>query len=628
MEMKKLKCIIFLPLVFFAACLFVSCSGLYDDIKKYEGVIIYPGRFDTLIVKYGLERVEFELMKAGRLPSSEMKLSKAVKTVVEYDDKRLVWDEVRSWVPVEDLNEKRLYRFSIYTLDDKGNKSVPWETQLVPYTVMDRDLLDVVAPRQSLLSSSALIEWPNGLNSALSKFVGLCYSFTDNDGISHTDSLSYENADFRISFENLVPYSNNIVNFRYWLIPILSDGETAMIDTVLFEKPLNVLLDPNLPFSPAERDMLIANGITNFTLGGIENVTSLSYAPHATDFSDLYFFERLKTLDLTAGVASGNPIPLPTLSWPPQGTSRWPLQINNGGFWKPYLKVIEPVTTRGKQTLIERLESGTIEKVYYMPGSMDLDATLAPYVTEGLVELVTAANYPEMFPATVQLDGASLLRMPGVGTNNFAAQIWYPYPKGSVDYPSELGLLYFEYPDVLKFKAGQDIDCPLTSDPTFGASQNRPSLIFNVPAQYQIDTQTYPYFTFRVLIPSGQTCLLTYPAFRSLQFWVANYMDNYSIHNTGGYPQNKWQPSGSNTNIHMTVSAPDGYDQWHRVTVNFNAWGTPVADRKVRTILIRPGAEQPLTPVWNFNTTPYWDLYGDFICFFTDIFWSKTEPAE
>ena len=61
----------------------VSCEGQYDNLEKFAGEVIYPARFDTIFGQVGYERVELDLMKAGRIPASKIKLGKATKTVIE-----------------------------------------------------------------------------------------------------------------------------------------------------------------------------------------------------------------------------------------------------------------------------------------------------------------------------------------------------------------------------------------------------------------------------------------------------------------------------------------------------------------------------------------------------------------
>lgn len=97
-------------LIGFAMILQIGCKGMYDNLEKYAKEDIYSAKYDTIIGQVGYERVEIDLLKAGRNPSSKIYMRKAKKTVVEYDDKRIVIDSVVSWVNITGLTVSKLYR--------------------------------------------------------------------------------------------------------------------------------------------------------------------------------------------------------------------------------------------------------------------------------------------------------------------------------------------------------------------------------------------------------------------------------------------------------------------------------------------------------------------------------------
>src|SRR5690606_9358937 len=112
--------------------LFSSCSGMYDTLDDYSGEVVYPAKYDTIIGHVGYERVEIDLMKAGRIPSSEIKMGKAKKTIIEYDGQVIRLDSLVSWVNITGLDQPKLYRFKIYTVDEFDNASVPRKSRLFP----------------------------------------------------------------------------------------------------------------------------------------------------------------------------------------------------------------------------------------------------------------------------------------------------------------------------------------------------------------------------------------------------------------------------------------------------------------------------------------------------------------
>ena len=192
--MKKLIFFIIL-----AACL-VSCGQTFDNIKDFATEeTVYPGRFDTIVGNIGFERIELDLLKAGRLPAKEINLGKAKNTVVEYDGKSIVFDSVCSWVSIKGLTQQKLYRFSAYTTDQFGNKSVPQEIALIPFTSSDMENLSVATPRVIASPWAVSLTW-NNLSSVLLNYIDMTYQWTDKDGKVITGTCK---EDPKISMSNL-----------------------------------------------------------------------------------------------------------------------------------------------------------------------------------------------------------------------------------------------------------------------------------------------------------------------------------------------------------------------------------------------------------------------------------------
>ena len=163
-----------------------SCEDMYDKQKDFMGEVVYPAKYDTIIGYIGFERVEIELMKAGRILSSEINLGKAKKTVVEYDDQIVTIDSLVSYVSIGGLKQSKLYRFSVYTMDEFDNKSVPQEIALIPFTSEDVQLLQVPDPKIKVkkIGESEFegdINWAS-FSSVLLDYKALSYKYTDKDG--------------------------------------------------------------------------------------------------------------------------------------------------------------------------------------------------------------------------------------------------------------------------------------------------------------------------------------------------------------------------------------------------------------------------------------------------------------
>jgi hypothetical protein len=157
---------------------------MFDNVKKHaDKEIVYPAHFDTPTGKIGFERVEIDLLKAGRIPASQIKMGKSKKTLVEYDQKSIVIDSLCSWLNITDLTTSRIYRFVIYSLDEYGNKSIPVEISLTPYTTADRDGLDIIPPTVTSTETGAIVEWKKSLTSNFFNFYSVSYEYTDKDNV-------------------------------------------------------------------------------------------------------------------------------------------------------------------------------------------------------------------------------------------------------------------------------------------------------------------------------------------------------------------------------------------------------------------------------------------------------------
>jgi hypothetical protein len=229
--MKKIFFIVY-TLLFFA---FLSCSNdIFDNIEEHASKEkVYVGKFDDPVAYAGFERVEIDLLKAGRIPSSEVKIGKAVKTVVEYDDKVITYNEVKSWLNITGLTVPKLYRFTIYNVDEYGNKSVPVETSSIPYTAEEFNALVFPNPFMNVSPFAADISWPNGLASGFFDYVDLEYSYTDING--HTIDTITETSFLMLNMETLKTIQ---VHLTCRIIPKV--GGSNIIDTLVLTHTLDV----------------------------------------------------------------------------------------------------------------------------------------------------------------------------------------------------------------------------------------------------------------------------------------------------------------------------------------------------------------------------------------------------
>ncbi|MDR0835193.1 MAG: hypothetical protein LBN11_01255, partial [Tannerella sp.] len=124
------------------------------------------------------------------------------------------------------------------------------------------------------------------------------------------------------------------------------------------------------------------------------------------------------------------------------------------------------------QFLATLLDRGEIEKIYYYPGTMGLDAILQPYVATGQVEFVPCPDdclFPNEFNVSVHVQEPR---------NGYCdTKITYP----ATDAPAGVGL--------------ENIYKVHLIGP-------RPTLLFAFPSQYEINLQEYKYLKFKVYPPA------------------------------------------------------------------------------------------------------------------------------
>ena len=388
-----MKKIIFLAFVAAWIATFPSCDKMYDSINDFAtGETVYPGRYDTITGKIGYERVEIDLLKAGRISADKIKLGKATKTVIRYDGQDHVIDSLCSWVNITGLTESKLYRFEIYTMDDYGNKSVPVEIALIPFTGADRDALTISTPRISSSPTSAVVDWPAGVSNIVLDYCGLSYEYTDKDGLTRSGDRPADDSRFFVG--NLESGSTVNIRVNYKVVPKVN--RVQILDTLTLNRQITFYTATgSTPFSPSERAILAANGISTFTADGVASVEKLVFPLHLSSIQDVFYFPNLKELDLTGGFGSGLNL-LPVTVYDNRG---YRSEVG-GGPWLPFMERVDDVdpavpVMNGVQSLVDLLEAGLLEKIRYIPGSLGLDSILQPYVEKGIVDLVSYDEYPD-----------------------------------------------------------------------------------------------------------------------------------------------------------------------------------------------------------------------------------------
>lgn len=583
---------------------FISCSDdFYDNIKKFsKEEMIYPAAYDTIYAKVGYERVEIDLRKDGRLPSSQMDLAKATRTVVEYDvdypdPKVIVIDSVCSYVNVTGLTEPRLYRFNVYTEDEYGNRSIPQTVSVVPYTAYDADVLrqGILDPTMSMSPNAVVMEWTTGLHSILTEYHGLAYSYTDQEGTLHADTLLEVP---RMYCSNLKAGEEVTFDLSYYMLPILEDG-TKLLDTLVIDKPLIVrTLTDDQQFIPQELNILRANGISRFTMADVADITSLTYPMNMSTFADLFYFPSVRTLDLTGKGLSGV---LETTSYTGGGVH----SVVGGGAWQEFMMPVDKPAIieapSGLQTLKDLLDVGQIEHVRYIPTSMgmEFDAFLAPYVERGVVELLTE-NHP-FFPDRVFLEPQFF------ANGKVQSDAWQMKLSYSGSFLPRPGMS-----DVTKFDAkndkvnGQSVDLKLDQLIQQDGQNiyravimgHNASFFFALPRQWRFDNKKYRYVKFKMFIGSDVSLVSNNNGNNRHVYrapWIRPMNRLWGFAQYSDYGQEYWDagrlPSLADAEIQQ---------QWKEYTVDMSSNDGGVnSNRRNRVYVVNIGHEDSVS--WNYD---------------------------
>ena len=106
-------------------CALASCTG-WDDFKKYQagGEIVYPGRGDTMLIASGRNRTQllWVLSADPRVTAYKLYWNNKADSMEAAVPTDLIGDTVK--IMINPLPEGS-YNFEMYSLDAKGNRSVP-----------------------------------------------------------------------------------------------------------------------------------------------------------------------------------------------------------------------------------------------------------------------------------------------------------------------------------------------------------------------------------------------------------------------------------------------------------------------------------------------------------------------
>ena len=366
-----------------------SCVSGYDNIEDFaQSETVYPGKFDTIAVSIGYNRVELDLFKANfelvdnmlvrkevPLSSDQIRLGKAVRTVVEVEgeDEPRVWDKIMSRVSIDGLNKSKLYRFKVYTEDEFGNKSVAQEAAEVPFTDVDLEVYDEIPnPKISPSPFSSTLSWLNFSN-PLMTYAGMRYEYLDQDNELRKGSLDTDD-ELNFFMQNLKGETNYTVDVYVRVMPFR--GEAQIIDTIDFKRTYTTTTLNEDTYREWCRDKYRKVQTIGWTKGATvfwdveSDPTQIFSVVEYTDYTDpdnpvpaSVVAQRSETISILPGARPGDSISIHSIYQPPGSIVEIPTDNKqfktmalaydmidiNRTFWKNIYTSVQPATDGNPQ---------------------------------------------------------------------------------------------------------------------------------------------------------------------------------------------------------------------------------------------------------------------------------------
>lgn len=517
-----------------------ACKGMYDNIEPYAEEVIYPAKYDTIVSKIGYERVELDLMKAGRIPSAQINMGKSTKTVIEYDDQKIVIDSLVSWVNITGLKQSKLYRIKVYTEDEYENKSVAQQIAVIPYTASDVKNLVIASPRILTSPNAIVVDWTSALSSILLTYKSLDFEYLDKDDKKITGTRSTSPRIFAANLNAGEPFT---LKLSYNVRPKVSGKE--ILDSIVFVQSLNINMPTSATaFNPAERDILAANGVTTFTSDGVSNFKKLTFPVHTNTLQDLFYFGNIEELDLTGGTLFN----LKTLNYNRNGI----VTTIGGGSYLPFIRHVSQISDANAQTMMDLLDLGLIKKIKYVPNSLGIDHLLKRYDGKNIVEWVTMPS-ESLIPMNFFLDGKVQ------DATGWAMDIVNP----ATTYPT-----------------GTDIVNPIKTT----LKGRSASFAFSLPKEYRFNIAEYRYLKFKVYAPAKSNFQGIYSPYQGLWPRFMNYM--WAFTSESSFGQELW-----NTDKNAYKIPDADLEKWKDITIDLST----MVDKHTRVFVINVGGEPSLT---------------------------------
>ena len=112
-----------IQVMFLFSVLLYSCDDMEESYEQYLDNRVYSPRVTNLQAETGYKTVSLNWLN----PEGDI----AKKIIIEYDDQKMIFEEMVDNAVVSDLEIKG-YEMSVYTEDHYGNRSVPATIYVFP----------------------------------------------------------------------------------------------------------------------------------------------------------------------------------------------------------------------------------------------------------------------------------------------------------------------------------------------------------------------------------------------------------------------------------------------------------------------------------------------------------------
>jgi hypothetical protein len=527
--------------------------------------ILYAEKADSAAANAGFKRIEIQVhIKSQRVDFVRVHFTRnarADSVDIQVGSRSGTFSRI-----IEDMPASE-YLFQLVSFDKYGNRSLPYE---VSGKAVGDNFLNMLVNRSlssvDISGTHMTIGWGGAPSYALWSEV----IYTNTSGQTVTVIVPADETGTEIT-----DFGGGLPEYTTLFLPDENSIDTLRVDAsnlIIFR----------------EQGILAANGIVS-PADALDNVRKLVYPLHTPSFMDLYYFPNLDSLDLT-GYGLKNV--MPSLLYNRNSVQT----MCGGGSWQPFMRRVEkPADMRiaNLDILQNLLESGQLKWLRYIPGTMELDQLLEPYVASGTVKLVQDDD-PVFFPNEVYIEPQFFVKGQVVD-NNWEMENYY-----SGDYLPRPG-----YSDIGKFNPGSET---VNGDPvnlhleqliqSDGKNiykciirKQSASFAMNLPKEYMYDSQRYGYLKFKMFCGSSAETMSASNYGEFLQPWIRpmNYMWNFG--GNSAYGQQNWDVSFSSDRI----NAAQIRTEWKEYTVDMspnNWWANDnTSNRRNRCIVFNIGHE-------------------------------------